>query len=268
MHNCLRAYKFQFLVFGLACALSTNFAMAAVVGNIVVDTYTPYQTGATATDQSGVTLTAHYDITDPMGLANCCASGNLRWLQLVNSSTATGFTPTPNRPFIDPRQGQNGGDNLPYYDFTYPTSALTTANNGVGPYIFDKPAVNNNRAVTGTPYSFTADTVLVCIYDSSGNPIKLTILGGFEWGFTIASDGGMPASYAVAARPITPLADGLALRNSFNTALALDFPGYTVVPCAGTTCDGVTFALVPEPSTWLFSGVAIVFLLRRSRRMV
>jgi hypothetical protein len=256
------------------CAVTTLFlaaasAFAAPVGTITIDTYTSDQTGNTAADQSGATITAHYNITNAAALADCCDSANLRWLQLVDSSTGTGFTPTPNRPFIDPRSAADGGigDALPWYDFTYTDSTLATVNNGLGPYIYDQPRVNNTRAMVGTDYSFVAETLLVCLYDAAANPKKLTILGGFKWGFTITNDGGAPATYTTAIMAATRLADGAAIRARFNTALGLDFAGYEIVSCTGTNCENVTLTAVPEPSTWLLLCSGITFLvLRRARQ--
>jgi hypothetical protein len=192
----------------------------------------------------------------------------LRWLQLVTSSTATGFTPTPNRPFIDPRIGQVAGtDNLPFYDFTYPTSALVGQNSGVGPYIFDMPAVLNSRAVVGTPYSFLADTLLVCLYDDNSNPKQLIVLGGFEWGFTITATNPGP-TYTSSTIGINGLPDTAQLRAKFNTALGLDYPGYQLVDPTGTPCENCTFQVIPEPSPlYLFSGGLFLVIAFRRRRL-
>jgi hypothetical protein len=257
-------------------ALAATSTFAATVGYINIDNYTPY-TGATGADLSGVTITAHYNIPDPTALSDCCDPSDLRWMQLVTSSTGTGFTPTPNRPFIDPRQGQNigagVGDNLPYYDVTYPDNTLTGINNGVGPYIYDMPAVLNMRAVPGTPYTFVADSVLVCIYDSATNPVQLIILGGFQWGFTITATNNVPGpgvTYQSTPMPIMQLGNN-ALRGAFNTALAVDFPGYTVVNSAGTPCEDCVFLLTPEPaSSWLIllALPALIILARRRRPAV
>jgi hypothetical protein len=245
-------------------------AFAAPVGTITIDTYTSDQPDNTSAGQSGATITAHYNISNNAALTACCDPANLRWLQLVTSSTATGFTPTPNRPFIDPRTGQNigsgVGDGLPWYDVTYPDNTLTTINNGLGPYIYDQPRVNNTRAVVGTDYSFLAQTLLVCLYDNASDPKKLTILGGFQWGFTITNNGGAPATYTTSIMAARALADAAAIRTAFNTALTADFPGYQVVTCTGTNCENVTFTFVPEPSTWLLLCSGIVFLIVRSTR--
>jgi len=246
-------------------------AWSGVVGTITLDTYTSDQTNNLAGGQSGVTITAHYSVSDAVGLMNCCSTSNLRWLQLVTSSTTTGFTPTPNRPFIDPRSGQSigagTGDALPWYDPTYPDATLTGLNNGAGPWIYDQPRVNNNRATPGVDYTFVAQSLLVCLYDDASNPKKITILGGFQWGFSITDQGGVP-TYSTAAMPVTALSDGAGIRTALNTALGLDFPGYNVVSCVGTTCQDVTFSLViPEPSSWvLMAGGILALGLSRIRR--
>src|SRR3954469_23734893 len=100
----MKKCAFQLII--AAFLLAAPAGATNIVGNIILDNYTS-NTGATAADTSGVTFTAHYEVTDQNTLDDCCTQ--LRWLQLVTSSTGTGFTPTPNRPFIDPRVGQIGG---------------------------------------------------------------------------------------------------------------------------------------------------------------
>jgi hypothetical protein len=263
-----------FLITWLLLTASTAFANA--VGKITLDQYAIGQGDL----NSGIQMTAHYSITDPKGLANCCDTKNLRWMQLVDSSHVESFTPRPdNRPFIDPRKGQPGGnrigDGLPYYDSTYlkdPNTFPASPNLGVGPYIYDPPQVPNMSAQPNQPYTFKAETILVCITKPDGKPIQLTILGGFEWGFQITDTldkRGKDVYSATALKP-TGLSDSPALEAQFNTALNFDFPGYQLVPCKDTVCGDNTFNFVsPEPCSLLFLGSGILgvggFLRRRLR---
>jgi MYXO-CTERM domain-containing protein len=223
------------------------------IGSIVVDTYSSYSNGTVG----GVTFTIHYQLNDNFNKQTCCTLDSLHWIQLVTSSAATGFTPTPNRPFIDPRQGQDigggVGDGLPFYDVTYTNSTLATQKvDGTGPYVYDKPAV----LLTRGPYSFTADTVLACV---EGN--HMCILGGVQWGFTIGAD-----QTTVTALPMTDLSDTAALRDAFNTALAQDFPQYGFEAC---DCDNTVTRPTPEPSSLVLgsTGLAGLLLLRRRRHL-
>jgi hypothetical protein len=253
----LSALRLALLVTWLLLTAVASFANA--VGIISLDQYVAKD----GSPNSGLRMVAHYSITDTKGLANCCDPRNLRWMQLVSSSApVSDFTPNPNRPFIDPRKGQKGGnqvgDNLPYYDGTYPRDPNKyndSTNLGVGPYIFDQPQVQNTEAKSGSPYTFTAETILVCITRPVGKPAELTILGGFQWGFRITrTDDKKHHKTTYTTTPLTPtgLADSAAMETQFNTALNLDFPGYKLVPCKDTGCGDSTFNFVsPEPSTLL-----------------
>jgi len=268
----LTALALPLLVTWLLLADVSSFANP--VGNISLDKYV----AAPGDPNSGIGMVAHYSITDPKGLANCCDPKNLRWMQLVSSNAPQSYTPNPNRPFIDPRNGQKTadgkftGDNLPFYDGTYPRDPLKfsdSANLGVGPYIYDVPTSSNASAKVGAPYTFTAETILVCITKPNGKPAELTILGGFQWGFKITrTDDKKHHKTTYTTTPLTPaaLSDSAALEGQFNTALNLDFPGYKLVPCKDTGCGDTTFNLVsPEPSTLLMfatgmTGVSLLLL--------
>lgn len=247
--------NFSLFLVGLLClglAAPAAHADSLNIGSLIVDAYTPYSDAKGGV--GGVTFTMHYQLNDNFNKQQCCTLDSLHWIQLVTSSDGTGFTPTPNRPFIDPRQGQdigNGvGDGLPFYDVTYTNSTLTTQKvDGTGPYVYDKPAVRLTRG----PYSFVADTVLACV---DGN--HMCILGGVEWGFNIAAD-----QTTVTARPMTDLADTAALRDAFNTALAKDFPAYGFEPC---NCDNTVTRPTPEPSTLILGSTGLAGLLLLVRR--
>jgi hypothetical protein len=193
----------------------------------------------------GVNFWANYTLD---GGQTQVVPADLRWLQLVTFSKAvTGF---PNRPFIDPRQGQaigggNTGDNQPWYDITGNTQAgISASGRGVGTWMGDGP----QAPWTAAPLTFTADTLVVTILDATNKVAE--ILGGVEWGYSITSPAG--TNTVTPAGP-TDLTVNIALRDAFNTQLANDFNGWTVI--------------VPEPTTQMLLIAAMaVFALVGSRR--
>jgi hypothetical protein len=239
-------------------------AGAQNVGTIFIDRYQAFSGGGLG----GVDLRAHFTLNANFPNQDCCQAGDIRWIQRITSSAATGFTPNPNRPFIDPRQGQNigganVGDALPFYDVTYANQNDANNDNnrlanGSGSVLHDSPRVLLARG----PYTFFAQTLLVCM--EAG--MQLGILGGFSWGFTI---GAAPGN-AVTPTPIAALADGAALRNDFNTALAADFPGWSIV-AANTLWPVTTVPTVnvaPEPSSVVTLATGLVMLVYVGRRRV
>ncbi|MGE3818397.1 MAG: hypothetical protein AB7I30_03105 [Isosphaeraceae bacterium] len=231
------------------------------VGNILIDKYE----GAKTATQGGINLIAHYTLNAAFGqFSDCFTAADVRWLQRVTSSAPTGFTPDPNRPFIDPRVGQAGGpfDNLPWYDFTYNTLANlntdTNRQNGAGPWYTDNPRVNLNRG----PYTFFAETLVVVQKNQ-----MISILGGFSWGFSIGAD-----QMTVTSLPITPLQDNAGLRASFNAALGVDYPGYTIKDFGDIwpNLPGTpTINTIPEPHVLqlaaLGGGLLLLTRLRRAK---
>lgn len=224
------------------------------VGSITVDRYQRFNDGTLG----GVDFIAHYDLNANWSMQTCCS--DLRWLQRVTSSTDTGFTPSPNRPFIDPRMGQNIGgptpDNLPFYEFTGPNINNSGTRDGSGRYIFDSPRVLLSRATPGMDYMFCAESLVVC---NAGN-MMLGILGGISWGFTISTTDNM--NYTVTRKAVEMLTDSQALRDSFNTALMLDYPGWTIKDPATLWPDLVP---LPPASALGSTGLAAVVLTRRRR---
>jgi hypothetical protein len=221
-----------------------------------------YQKASDATT-GGVDIIAHYTLDAGFSdFADDFTEGDLRWLQLVTTSKDSSFTPTPNRPFIDPRSDQPGGfDDLPWYDPTFTTLANAQANTnrqfGSGPYYLDTPRALLSRG----PYTFTAQTLLVV---EEGQ--RIGVLGGFQWGFTIGAD-----RTTVTPLDISLLTDSPSLLEQVNAALGLDFPGYTLEGL-GQLFPGpdVTppIPTVPEPSSVILVavGAACLVPLARARR--
>ena len=249
------------LVLSLVMAAPSAATAAFVdIGSISFDQYASFNDGTFGGDN----IIAHYTLNaSAQQFAPCFTQADIRWLQLVNSSTDTGFTPTPNRPFIDPRSNQPGGfDNLPWYDATYNNlaDAQNNANRqfGAGPYLGDTPQV----LLTRGPYSFTADSLVVVQMNN-----MIAILGGFEWGFTIGAN-----QMTVTPLPIKMIGDTPAIRTAFNTALGLDFPGYTIKDFNQiwpTLTNVPTVSVVPEPSSLALvtvGALALVPVLRARRR--
>lgn len=150
---------------------------------------------------------------------------DLRWLQRVTFSKAVEGFPSPNRAFIDPRTGQGigggvSGDAEPWYDVSGPSrNTLSLRGGGDDAWVGDGPAAPLALA----PLAFTAETLVVAIDALSRRAL---VLGGVRWGFVIGPTG----ATAVAAEV---LADGPDLRADFDAALALDFPGWRLVPEPG-----------------------------------
>lgn len=186
----------------------------------------------------GVSFWANYTLNGGQTTVN---PANLRWLQLVTfSKNVNGF---PNRPFIDPVNGQNigggnTGDNLPWYDITGNTMAgVSAAGRGVGTWMGDGP----QAPWTLAPLTFTAETVVVQIIDAPSHVAE--ILGGDQWGYGITSPGGVNTVTPIAASALTVNQN---LINQFNTGLTNDFNGWSVI--------------IPEPSTITLALIAIAGL--------
>lgn len=253
---------------GMVWVLSIATAAQAAlmnVGQIDVDRYMAMG--------NGVEITAHFTTNAAFNDQTCCRAEDLRWIQRVSTTRRTGFSPppadqVPPRPFIDPRNGQDigggtMGDNLPFYDVTYAMDPVTNpatplVQNGSGRFIYDKPQLN---AATSRPNTFCAETLLVCLKPGT---MMMAILGGFSWGFDINADGSTVTPKATMA-----LSDTMATRDAFNTALGLDFPGWSIISGADAWPDlamplGVRF--VPTPGAGLVAGFAVLSLTARRRR--
>lgn len=243
----------------LSFAAASGVAIAAPIniGTINLDTYEAYvddDGGDPGMFLGGVLIEASYMANDAFADQDCCTLDDLEWIQVVNSNKPTGFTPDPNRPFIDPRMGQgigggNVGDGNPWY------------NQGTeGPDFYDRPGVFQNRATADMPYMFSATLALVCKNDTDKT---MAILGGFTWGFTTTLNNGM---YSVAAKPTGAIGDTMAVRTLFNTALDNDFADWNMI--AGTEAwDDMefTFTFVPTPGTMFIAAAGLCAIARRRR---
>jgi hypothetical protein len=206
---------------------------------------------------------------------SCIANLKPEWIQLTSiSKDIDGLTPKPNRPFIDPREGQNigggqKGDNTPFYDITVNDFADVLdpkkwLRDGSGKYIADK----SGGSLANAPFTFTADTLLVVnlgVSDSTGVTV-LGILGGFEWGYQFTKD----KKVILDPMKVTQLTDSRALRDKFTTALEKDFtalekgfPGYVMGNlaeyCPGMDTPTITLAN-PEPAAVISFSTGLVVM--------
>src|SRR5438067_12176568 len=115
-----RRYRFIIALF-VVIALGTGaWAAPLVVGSITVDQNTTKNDGTIG----GSDFIAHFNLNAAFDTQTCCAKSDLHWIQLVTTSKKIpGNFPDPNRPFIDPRSGQNigggqTGNGTPFYDIT------------------------------------------------------------------------------------------------------------------------------------------------------
>ena len=199
----------------------------------------------------------------------CCPPENVRWLQRIVLRDGTGAIMKdgsiyPKRDFIDPQPTQppGGWDALPWYDVTYDLktdrSADTNRRNGAGPFMNDSP---NGWGPFG-PMSFNATTAVVCV---SGK--NATLLGAFQWGFSVAANG------TVTGSPATPtgVTADQALADMFNTSLANGaFHSATdpwVVKKSTDDCRlTFSYAPVPEPATMMLCAAGLAAAARRRRK--
>jgi len=235
----------------------------------VIDKYELFE--GTNRKGPGINIITHYERDAAFARQDFFKLDKLRWLQLLSCSDDVGLlTPRPNRPFIDLRKGQlapghpNGeGDDLPFYDFSYPSLADARNNtnikiDGSGTYLRDDP-----RAQIGQrSIRFDFQTLVVGIIEDQ----LLATIGGFSWGFDVAADGKLTAV------PIEGLKDDVIALGRFdamNTALRKDFTGWGLPSQKSyDKPDQYYFGLrvVPEPlSCALFA--AGLALLVRSRRV-
>ncbi len=230
------------ILFGSTLVGTQAKAATLNVGTITVDDYKPVAENGLG----GANFIAHYALNSCLTPQNCITPSSLHWIQLVTTSKQYGLGfPNPNRPFIDPLYGQNIGDGqvgnaTPFYDITVDNinnfaDYTKWGREGTGKYIGD-------RALTPLTYgllSFTADSLLVSV---QGNQIG-GILGGFQWGYTIAAN-----QTTVSTSPLVALSDNLALEQQFNTALALNDPGWSIKPAGQSLASQAPLVTaVPEP---------------------
>jgi hypothetical protein len=239
------------------------------VGKIVVD---KFELAGGGLKGPGANIIAHWELDDNFKKQTLFKESELRWLQLLScSDKVAGLTPTPNRPFVDPRKGQlasghpNGeGDDLPFYDFSFPTLNDATKNenvkiNGSGPYLRDDP-----RALIGqTSINFSFMTLVVGIQAD----MRATALGAFTWGFDVDKDG----KHTLALLETFPPANiGLGRFTTINEALQTDFGAWGLPTQRSYSADtqyylGLT--MVPEPASLcgFVVGIALVASRRRQK---
>ena len=263
----------RMILAGLFAVLTTISARADFVnvGSITVDTFSDFNNG----QRAGANFTIHYTLNDAFKMQDCVTRDSLRWIQMLRLSKTVMFgdssTPDPNRPFIDPRQGQfvpgapgNKGDDLPFYDLTYPTAATVGQNdkvivNGSGVYMLDQPRIG----LGARPFSFTAVTLLVSIHPNQ----QLYVLGGVRWGFDVAGD----FLGSVTLRGPEYVAGNSALITPFNRALAQDFPGWEI-KLPKDLCPDVQPAVdlrttpVPAPPAGVLVAVGGLVLIARRQK--
>lgn len=218
------------------------------------------------TQTNGMEITARFDPNGSFAEQDCCNAADLRWIQVVSTTARAGFSPPGDlRPFIDPRNGQNigdplTGDALPFYDVTYTGDPAANPSLGIqrgtGSHIYDAPALNNPAS---RPNTFCADTLLVCLKPGT---MMMAILGGFTWGFDITAGG------AVTLKNPSQLGDSADLRAKFNTALGLDFPGWSLISAGEAWPDAgplIVTTTVPSPAGITVLAMAGIAATRRRR---
>lgn len=206
------------LVLGLLPAAGKALAVDLFLGGLRVGLLTaegPFA-AAGSSGGAGVNFWATRSLEAGLGSLD---EGDLRWLQRASfSKPVEGF---PDRAFIDPRPGQALGgiraDGEPWYDVSGPTRAgLSLSGGGDDPWVGDGPFAPFSLA----PLEFVAET-LVVVADALRKEAR--ILGGVRWGYALSELGATP----IAA---TALPGGASYRESLAATLALDFPGWLLVP--------------------------------------
>ncbi len=238
------------------------------VGKIVIDRY---ETAAWESNQRGpgAKITAHFEPNAAFASQTCCPREKLRWLQCLFANPGIpGVSPIPNRRIIDLRKDQNApghpngkGDDLPFYDFTYPTLNDVQNNqnikiDGSGVFMADVPRVAAGQ--TDLEASFTS--LVVCIHEDQ----RLCVLGGFRWGFKINDRG---------VSTLTPWAEVRkdevwgSRFNEFNTPMKEDFPGWGVLNQRSCCPESMIWMnTVPEPVSLLALGAGVFGLGLRNRK--
>lgn len=231
-HITILALILGLLPLGEARAASLTWG-SQTIGSI--HTEGPFVSNTAST--GGVNLWAQWQLDSEQSLVN---ESDLRWLQVASFSTEVPGFPSPNRPFIDPRDGTSFGggnfaDDQPWYDITGHTKAtLSLAGGGDDAWMGDGPFASWSLG----PLTFLADTLVVVVTDWDAKQAR--ILGGFQWGYSIGAPG-LNQTTPISVSEFTDLAP---VRDYFNTYLAIDFPGWTVV--------------VPEPASALLCIAALL----------
>lgn len=227
IRHCLLASHRFFIALALVAFGSDSLAAPLTIGgNNIGSIQISGPIAVSSEYNGGANFWANWQLD---GGQNQVAEADLRWLQLAQfSKQVNGF---PNRPFIDPRSNQSLGDStadsLPWYDISGDTKAgLAVTGGGDDSWFGDGPYAQWEFA----PLTFSVSTLVVSIVDEAAKQAR--ILGGVAWGYSVSNIGG---NHVTLINP-TDLANTQAVRDAFNTQLALDFPGWSLV--------------VPEPSTW------------------
>src|SRR6478672_11651663 len=184
-----RRARVLFAFFASLVLSASAWAAPLVVGTITVDTNSTKNDGTIG----GSNFICHFDLNADFNNQTCCAKEDLHWIQLVTTSKKIpGNFPDPNRPFIDPRNGQNigggqTGNGTPFYDITVNQTADFADNTkwkreGTGTFLGDGP----QNLLSEKPFMFMAESLLVC---QKPTTMMLGILGGVKWGYNIAADG-------------------------------------------------------------------------------
>lgn len=262
---------------GLAALAALSAAQGMTnVGRIVIDQYKLVDANFPITVGPGARLIAHFEPNENFERQTCCKRENLRWIQTYFADPRVGGVSPPfpdqNRPIIDPRKDQRvpgaptgKGDDLPFYDLTYPTFNDVDPNtnvltNGSGVYYQDTPRVEPGQIRENVRVRLT--TALVCVEER-----RMCVLGGFRWGFDVKNPGpntllpiGRMSEAEVRNNPFT----------SFNTALRADFPSdpqWTMLGAYRCGCmNWMNVEGVPEPSSLLALGGMAIMVVRRKRR--
>lgn len=249
----------------LLCLASPGIADYQRVGKIVID---KRELAGGGRKGPGADIIAHWELADSFKTQTLFEESKLRWLQRLTVSDAVGLlTPRPNRPFIDPRQGQLApghpdgvGDDLPFYDFSYPSLNDATKNenikiNGNGSYLRDDP-----RAQVGQrPIRFEFTTMVVGIQDD----MRLAALGGFTWGFDVDRDA---QHTLLPVQMISAETIGLGRFIGINDSLREDFAAWRMPSqksYSANTQYYLDLSIVPEPATLCQFIVGIVLIISR-----
>jgi hypothetical protein len=251
----------------LLCLASPGIADYQKVGKIVIDKRALAGGGRKG---PGADIIAHWELADTFKKQTLFEESKLRWLQRLSCSDAVGLlTPRLNRPFIDPRKGQlapghpdGEGDDLPFYDFSYPSLNDATKNenikiNGSGAYLRDDP-----RAQVGqTSIRFEFMTLVVGIQDD----MQFTALGGFTWGFDVdrAAKHTLLPVEMISAETIA-----LGRFTDVNDSLRNDFAAWGLPSqksYSANTQYYLDLSMVPEPATLCHFIFSIVLVTSRMR---
>lgn len=267
MNQTLRVFAFGALS-TLAFLPTVSHAARKKVRELIVDKYQLYEGGGTK--GPGMNIVFHYETNAEFAKQDLFKAENLRWFQRLSCSDDVGLlTPRPNRPFIDLRKGQlapghpNGeGDDLPFYDFSYPTrkDADTNKNikiDGSGVYMRDDPrAQQQQRSIRFEFETFVVGNIEDKLFSS---------IGGFKWGFDVDKDGKLTA---LKVEPFTDEYICLSKWDFQNTTLRKDFSDWAMPSQKSWGKDDQYYfgvSGVPEPGSLGALALGVLTSLQRRR---